>query len=342
MFTASCISNGIGIAMMLMLIITNREHIRRNRLTKYLFRAVIITLLSCMAEIIGFAADGRQGMTFTVILYICDSWLFFSVILITYLWLVFVCCLTENSVSRVMHGVILGIDLIGTIGMILLDRSKRRDEVVIRFSAGIFLAPVVAGVIAQSLLFGISVIWVSVAIAIQGISSYLKNSLIFMDSLTGVFNHMYLKDLEREYDGKDVAFTAFMTDFNDFKSINDDFGHGEGDQALIATSRIFSNAVVGRGRVIRCAGDEFVLIIRSVYEAVIQDVIEKIERGFEEYNTRNKLNYTLSASMGQAVFDSYRQTFRDFLGILDRKMYENKRKHYENDEYDRRKQLPLR
>lgn len=286
MFTASCISNGIGIAMMLMLIITNREHIRRNRLTKYLFRAVIITLLSCMAEIIGFAADGRQGMTFTAILYICDSWLFFS--------------------------------------------------------AGIFLAPVVAGVIAQSLLFGLSVIWVSVAIAIQGISSYLKNSLIFMDSLTGVFNHMYLKDLEREYDGKDVAFTAFMTDFNDFKSINDDFGHGEGDQALIATSRIFSNAVVGRGRVIRCAGDEFVLIIRSVYEAVIQDVIEKIERGFEEYNSRNKLNYTLSASMGQAVFDSYRQTFRDFLGILDRKMYENKRKHYENDEYDRRKQLPLR
>ena len=286
MFTASCISNGIGIAMMLMLIITNREHIRRNRLTKYLFRAVIITLLSCMAEIIG--------------------------------------------VIHVLYG------------MILLDRSKRRDEVVIRFSAGIFLAPVVAGVIAQSLLFGISVIWVSVAIAIQGISSYLKNSLIFMDSLTGVFNHMYLKDLEREYDGKDVAFTAFMTDFNDFKSINDDFGHGEGDQALIATSRIFSNAVVGRGRVIRCAGDEFVLIIRSVYEAVIQDVIEKIERGFEEYNSRNKLNYTLSASMGQAVFDSSRQTFRDFLNVLDRKMYENKRKHYENDEYDRRKQLPLR
>ena len=77
MFTASCISNGIGIAMMLMLIITNREHIRRNRLTKYLFRAVIITLLSCMAEIIG--------------------------------------------VIHVLYG------------MILLDRSKRRDEVVIRF-----------------------------------------------------------------------------------------------------------------------------------------------------------------------------------------------------------------
>lgn len=379
MFEASCISNGIGIAMMLMLIITNREHIRRNRLTKYLFRAVIVTLLSCIAEIIGFAADGRPGMDFTVILYLCDSWLFFAVILITYLWLMFICCLTENSVSRVMHGVILGMDLIGVFslilnifhpmvfslennvyerqsmywvfviigvihilyGIILLDRSKRRDEVVIRFSAGIFLAPVVAGVVAQSLLFGISVIWVSVAIAIQGMASYLKNSLIFMDSLTGVFNHMYLKDLKREYDGKDVVFTAFMADLNDFKSINDDFGHGEGDQALIATARIFSNAVVGRGRVIRCAGDEFVLIIRSVDEAVIQDVIEKIERDFKEYNSRNKLNYTLSASMGQAVFDSSRQTFRDFLNVLDRKMYENKQKHYENAEYDRRKRLPL-
>ena len=211
MFAASCISNGIGIAMMLMLIITNREHINRNRLTRHLFRAVIVTILSCIAEIIGFAADGKPGMVFTVILYISDSWLFFSVILITYLWLVFVCCLTENSVSRVMNGVVLGIDLIGVAalilnvfypivfslennvyerqsmywvfviiglihivyGVFLLDRSKRRDEVVIRFSAWIFLTPVVLGVIAQSLLFGISVIWVSVAIAIQGMASYL-------------------------------------------------------------------------------------------------------------------------------------------------------------------------
>ena len=119
MFAASCISNGIGIAMMFMLIITNREHISRNKLTRYLFQAVIITILSCGAEIVGFAADGKPGMVFTVILYISDSWLFFSVILITYLWLMFICCLTENSVSRVMNGVILGIDLIGALGLIL-------------------------------------------------------------------------------------------------------------------------------------------------------------------------------------------------------------------------------
>ena len=153
---------------------------------------------------------------------------------------------------------------------------------------------------------------------------------------------MHLKDLERECDEKHIVMTAFMADLNDFKSINDAFGHSEGDKALMVTARIFSDAVVGRGRVIRCAGDEFIIVVRSVDENVVSEVIEKIERGFKEYNSRNNLNYTLSASMGQAVFDSSRQTFRNFLGILDSKMYENKRKHYENDEYDRRKQLPLR
>ncbi|MGN0701945.1 MAG: GGDEF domain-containing protein [Lentihominibacter sp.] len=378
MFTSSCISNGIGIAMMLMLIITNREHINRNRLTRYLFQAVIVTFISCLAEIIGFAADGLPGTGYTIILYLCDSWLFVAVILITYLWLMFICCLTENSISGVMKGVILGIDIIGMLaliinlffpvvfslenniyerqsmywifvvigaihilyGMILLDQTKRRDEVVVRFSAWIFLAPVAVGVVAQSIFFGISVIWVGVAVAIQGMASYLKNSLIFMDSLTGVYNHLCLKDLEREYSEKSITFTALMADLNDFKSINDEFGHGEGDQALIATAQIYSNSIAGRGRVIRCAGDEFVVIIRSVDEEIVSEVIKKINQGFDDYNSRNKLNYTLSASMGQAVFESSRQNFRDFLEVLDRKMYENKQKHYENAEYDRRKTMP--
>lgn len=379
MLTTAFISNGIGIAMMFVLIITNREHIKRTKMTRYLSWAVYVTILSCIAEIVGFAIDGRQGTVFTVIGYINNSWLFFAVILVTSLWLLVIAAMTETKLSNPLRGAIVGINAIGIAalivnvfhpivfslenniyqrqslywiyvcmgalyllyGVILCYKSKKRDEFLIRFSVVTFIAPVVLGVAIQTMFYGISVIWVGIAIAIQGMASSMKNSLIFMDSLTGVFNHLYMKDLDREYKEKIVVFTGLMADLNDFKSVNDAFGHGEGDKAIIATAKIYSKAVLGRGRVIRCAGDEFIVIIRSLDKAVVEDVISKIEQGFKEYNLKNKLDYTLSASMGQAVFDSTKQSFHDFMNVLDEKMYENKQKHYEDSQYDRRKKLPL-
>ncbi len=150
------------------------------------------------------------------------------------------------------------------------------------------------------------------------------------DHLTGLGNRNLLADrfqflVERSLRSK-ATFALMMVDLNDFKMVNDNYGHSAGDEVLIASARRLVAAVRASDTVIRLGGDEFLLII------------ERFERSNDVFKLGQKLIDSLSedialssgeivsvgASVGIAQFPEDGFDIGGLIEIADQSMYECK------------------
>lgn len=69
-----------------------------------------------------------------------------------------------------------------------------------------------------------------------------------------------------------------MIDLNSFKKINDNYGHSEGDAALVRVADLLRKSFSEYGVVTRYAGDEFVIILNTTDAQLVQSLIEKAKQ----------------------------------------------------------------
>lgn len=365
--TTVYIGNFLGIGLMLTLFFSNIWRATDNSDLKSIMRLLLIAGLSCVADPIVYSVDGHPGSVVTAIIYIGNSWLYLANMLTGKFWVDFIVSHLGIRISRVHKNaqnliLVFGIlclfvniyypiifsvrenvykreffywiyvcvaAVFMTDGYVLYRRARRAGGVLKFFPISVFQVPVIVGVAVQSLFYGISVIWTSVTIAMAGVMTALKNEVIFQDRLTGLYNRTYLDYLQKGINQKKSAFvTGIMIDLNDFKAINDRFGHGTGDDALITVSEIFRACVGDLGNVIRYAGDEFVILLNTVDEQQVQTIIERIRTAMNDYNRSGQKPYNLSAAMGYAALDLHHQSMNDFMNTIDRRMYEDKSRYY--------------
>ncbi|WP_017446665.1 sensor domain-containing diguanylate cyclase [Gayadomonas joobiniege] len=114
-------------------------------------------------------------------------------------------------------------------------------------------------------------------------------------------------------------------DLDNFKSINDTFGHLEGDKALIVFSSILRRVLRNSDVFARIGGDEFVAILTDTQCIDVQLVMTRLRAHIIEFNQRNPNNYQLSFSYGCHDLTA-EQTINlsDSLAAADRQMYKNK------------------
>ena len=218
----------------------------------------------------------------------------------------------------------------------LYGRCRQKVGTLRLFPVQVFLVPIIFGVVVQALFVEISITWTSIAIAIAGIMTALKNEIIFMDRLTGLYNRVYLEFLQKQACKKrGVWVSGIMIDLNGFKQINDNYGHSEGDAALVVVADLLRKSFCEYGVVIRYAGDEFVVMLNTTDETFIQNLIARAKENFEKENRMNDKPYQLSASMGYAVSSLGVETVDDFMNRIDKQMYQDKLAYYESN--DRRK-----
>ncbi|MGI5967250.1 MAG: diguanylate cyclase domain-containing protein [Anaerotruncus rubiinfantis] len=125
------------------------------------------------------------------------------------------------------------------------------------------------------------------------------------DPLTGVYNKACTASLVDEYlagEGKDLLGALFIIDIDDFKSINDNFGHLLGDAVLsdvaAKTQSLFrSDDIVGR-----IGGDEFLVFMKGLKdESVIQQKAQALTEIFRRTFTGRQSDYKISGSIGIAI-----------------------------------------
>ncbi|MCM1253292.1 MAG: GGDEF domain-containing protein [Clostridium sp.] len=118
------------------------------------------------------------------------------------------------------------------------------------------------------------------------------------DALTGLYNRRYVYQFVEEKAGQ--PFTIYYIDLDNFKSINDEFGHSEGDRALTVTADVLKECMPD-DVITRAGGDEFVIIELGEH---MSEEVEKKRKWLEEslekvYKADEHLRY-ISASIGTA------------------------------------------
>ncbi len=101
------------------------------------------------------------------------------------------------------------------------------------------------------------------------------------------------------------ASLAFI-DLNGFKPINDNFGHAEGDRALITFSEQIKGFFRATDLFARLGGDEFVIMLSNTAKPVAVEVMEKFRSELDNYNQQAKRGYDISFSYGVVEYDSTR------------------------------------
>ncbi|MGM0379171.1 MAG: GGDEF domain-containing protein [Bacillota bacterium] len=111
-----------------------------------------------------------------------------------------------------------------------------------------------------------------------------------------------------------------MIDINDFKSINDKFGHMIGDKVLVYFSKVLKNKVNNDDLVIRFGGDEFILIFNNPNVLHINTTMKKINK---EISNQNKFSFKINFSYGIQKLKEKKEFFRS-IEKADKKMYKMK------------------
>ena len=210
----------------------------------------------------------------------------------------------------------------------LVHQSKKQGINLNFFPVIYFVGPCFAGVLIQFFFYGITSSWVLVAVALIFVQmqSYAEN--LYMDELSGLYNRRYLNAVltERKITiGKSLH--GIMMDVNDFKYINDNFGHSMGDKAICTLGNILLRSIPDGGMAIRYAGDEFIVLLSGVDTESVLATMDEINHNLSLFNESRTEPFNLSVSMGYAEFGAGDDT-EAFLMHMDEKMYEEKRKYH--------------
>lgn len=214
----------------------------------------------------------------------------------------------------------------------------RRKHTVDFFPIWAFLTPFLFGCFFQAMIYGVSLAWCSTAIGLTALHMCTQNELVFKDPLTHIFNRLYLNTVLRTGQwNRRNPFSGIMIDVDDFKYINDTFGHSKGDLALCDVASILSDNIPSDAVCIRFAGDEFILLLRTTIQSQMEEVMNCIQNAVTAFNATAVRPFTLSLSMGSGIFRPGQSTQDSFLEEIDKNMYINKSvRHANNTLRDRR------
>lgn len=149
------------------------------------------------------------------------------------------------------------------------------------------------------------------------------------DELTGLPNRRgFFVLAEQQFKAANRAMreqVILFADLDDFKTINDTWGHQEGDAALVSISSIFRQSFRESDIIARMSGDEFAILLIDTGEQSMKEILDRLQKNLEHYNLRKHGTSQLSVSIGMAVHDPRaRQTLDELLKQADLKMYEQK------------------
>lgn len=149
----------------------------------------------------------------------------------------------------------------------------------------------------------------------------------YTDAMTGVKSrHSYeadIKEIQKAYSADNkLSFSLLFFDINDLKSVNDTYGHPEGDTYISCVANILIQNLKNCDNIYRVGGDEFL----AIYKNISTDTIEKEILAVEDACTieSEKHKYEISVASGYASTGEKYKTIYDVIRIADYLMYSKK------------------
>lgn len=179
------------------------------------------------------------------------------------------------------------------------------------------------------------VTFLALALIFAAVEEQVRKSTLFLDvqvwkdSLTHLYNHeAFYEELEdnmEKYKTDQEPFSILIADIDNFKSVNDTYGHAYGDEVIRAVAQVMEKNRGSRDFAARYGGEEFAMILprKQVGEAIL--MADKIRREFGAINIESKDGpKSFSISIGVAEYNRPYRTSSSFFEEADRALYEAK------------------
>ncbi len=209
--------------------------------------------------------------------------------------------------------------------MFVTRKYEKENGSMTFFSVHMFLLPILIGAGLQFMFYGLSLAWLSAAIGLVGLFMMQQNEIAYVDPLVDTYNRQYMNSVFSSWTKRGDSFSGAMIDVDWFKSINDRYGHSEGDKALRDVAHVLKKSRIDNELVFRFAGDEFVVFKRESSEDGMKAYMKEVERQLAEHNKAAN-DYKLSLSYGISHFES--GDLDSFLKEMDEGMYDMKATHH--------------
>ena len=143
--------------------------------------------------------------------------------------------------------------------------------------------------------------------------------LLYIDSLTGIYNRRYY---DEHFQGANDIQAMVVIDVDNFKHINDNYGHDVGDIVLQSIAQTVLSCVRKTDVVIRYGGDEFVIIFFSIPADIFEKKLERIGHSVDRMTIDARPELHMSVSIGGAYGIG---TIKKFFKAADNMMYQSKK-----------------
>tara|TARA_Y100001956_G_C4128832_1_gene192179 strand:- start:6983 stop:7942 length:960 start_codon:yes stop_codon:yes gene_type:complete len=157
-----------------------------------------------------------------------------------------------------------------------------------------------------------------------------NNLAATLDSLTQISNRRGFEELAK----KSIDYCAFSKlsisvayfDLNDFKYVNDNYGHHVGDEVLQAFARLLKGSFRDSDVLARIGGDEFIVLMSGTSETVANIALERFRRAVDAYNVSNNKEYQIHFSVGVASAKvAHGVELSSLIELADQRMYQAKK-----------------
>jgi len=144
------------------------------------------------------------------------------------------------------------------------------------------------------------------------------------DALTGVYNRKFITEsIQKEIDMQ-RPFALIMLDLDNFKLINDLYGHKSGDELLVLVAKKIAHQLKQSDSVARTGGDEFIILLRNIRAKT--QILRVARRILQRIRSEMDSNFSvIKASIGISRYPADGSLFDDILTKADAAMYESKR-----------------
>ncbi|SFC88234.1 sensor domain-containing diguanylate cyclase [Butyrivibrio sp. YAB3001] len=154
--------------------------------------------------------------------------------------------------------------------------------------------------------------------------------LSMTDELTGVFNRRAYSEIvekyAKQYEKDNTDFALYMIDLDDFKNVNDNYGHEFGNLVLKSLCKSLTTVAADNCVLFRYGGDEFVILhqIKDADEAVVMQ--KRIQKAIDAPRNIDGIHLSTKASIGCALY-SETLYLTALIERADQNMYKMKKEH---------------
>ena len=148
------------------------------------------------------------------------------------------------------------------------------------------------------------------------------------DNLTSLLRRdPFINEVRKHLDNK-TNLALLIIDIDDFKNINDTYGHNIGDEVLVKVSESLKTMVSDKGITCRLGGDEFTIVLIDINDIdIIKDIAERILTSIKNIKLKIDPSFSVSVSIGIHYIKDYKNiSFESLYNLADDALYKAKEK----------------